>query len=89
MRSDAATEKRLLVAVVMSRLLGPIHLENREEAFLGVIQVICIGLVFCVAVWRVGSRPRIRVSVPSVWALPNRLPFALHFVHICWQDEVV
>jgi uncharacterized protein len=42
-------------AVVMSLWFGLAHLGNREEALIGIVQVVSVGLVFCLAVWRTGS----------------------------------
>ncbi|HTY50500.1 MAG TPA: type II CAAX endopeptidase family protein [Steroidobacteraceae bacterium] len=42
-------------AVVMSLCFGAAHLGNHDETLLGIMQVISVGLVFCLAVWRTGS----------------------------------
>lgn len=42
-------------AVVMSLWFGLAHLGNRDESVIGILQVVSIGLVFCLAVWRTGS----------------------------------
>jgi uncharacterized protein len=42
-------------AVVMSICFGLAHLGNREETIIGLLQVVDIGLVFCLAVWRTRS----------------------------------
>jgi uncharacterized protein len=42
-------------AVVMSICFGLAHLGNRDETVIGITQVVGIGLVFCLAVWRSGS----------------------------------
>lgn len=42
-------------AVVMSLCFGLAHLGNRDETVIGLVQVVGIGLVFCLAVWRTGS----------------------------------
>jgi uncharacterized protein len=42
-------------AVVMSLCFGLAHLGNRDETVVGIAQVVGIGLVFCLAVWRTGS----------------------------------
>jgi membrane protease YdiL (CAAX protease family) len=42
-------------AIVMSLAFGLAHLPNGGEALLGILQVIAIGLLFCLAVWRTGS----------------------------------
>jgi CAAX protease family protein len=42
-------------AVVMSLAFAAAHLGNREETVIGLLQVVSVGLVFCLAVWRTGS----------------------------------
>ena len=42
-------------AIVMSLLFGLAHLSNGGEALIGILQVVCIGLLFSLAVWRTGS----------------------------------
>lgn len=42
-------------AVVMSLCFAAAHLGNREETVIGLLQVVSVGLVFCLAVWRTGS----------------------------------
>ena len=42
-------------AVVMSLLFGAAHLGNTGESVLGIAQVVAVGLVFCLAIWRTGS----------------------------------
>jgi uncharacterized protein len=42
-------------AIVMSLCFGLAHLGNREETFIGILQVVSVGLVYCLAVWRTGS----------------------------------
>lgn len=42
-------------AVVMSVCFAAAHLGNREETVIGLLQVVSVGLVFCLAVWRTGS----------------------------------
>jgi membrane protease YdiL (CAAX protease family) len=39
----------------MSIVFGLVHLGNREETVIGILQTMGIGLVFCLAVWRTGS----------------------------------
>ncbi|MGA3131806.1 MAG: CPBP family intramembrane glutamic endopeptidase [Terracidiphilus sp.] len=47
--------KPIRAAIVMSVWFGLAHLGNREEALIGVLQVVSVGLVYCLAVWRTGS----------------------------------
>ncbi len=42
-------------AVVMSLWFGLAHLGNPDETVIGIAQVVGVGLVFCLAVWRTGS----------------------------------
>jgi membrane protease YdiL (CAAX protease family) len=42
-------------AIIMSVAFGLAHLANGGEDLVGILQVIAIGLVFCLAVWRTGS----------------------------------
>ncbi|HTV52863.1 MAG TPA: CPBP family intramembrane glutamic endopeptidase [Steroidobacteraceae bacterium] len=42
-------------AIVMSVWFGAAHLGNKGEAVLGIVQVVSVGLVYCLAVWRTGS----------------------------------
>lgn len=42
-------------AVVMSLCFGAVHLLNRAETLIGILQVVAVGLVYCLAVWRTGS----------------------------------
>lgn len=42
-------------AIVMSVIFGLLHLQNRGETLIGILQVITFGLVMCLAVWRTGS----------------------------------
>jgi hypothetical protein len=42
-------------AIVMSVWFGVAHLGNREETLIGVLQVVSVGLVYCLSVWRTGS----------------------------------
>jgi uncharacterized protein len=51
----ARTGSPTRAAIVMSVCFGLAHLGNREEALIGELQVVSIGLVFCLAVWRTGS----------------------------------
>jgi uncharacterized protein len=51
----ARTTNPARAAVVMSLCFGLAHLGNREETLVGILQVVSVGLVFCLAVWRTGS----------------------------------
>jgi uncharacterized protein len=51
----ARTGSPVRAAVVMSLCFGAAHLGNRDETVIGIAQVVGIGLVFCLAVWRTGS----------------------------------
>jgi membrane protease YdiL (CAAX protease family) len=51
----ARTMKPVAAAIVTSVCFGLAHLANGGEALLGVLQVVAIGLVFSLAVWRTGS----------------------------------
>jgi membrane protease YdiL (CAAX protease family) len=42
-------------AIGMSVWFGLAHLGNREETLIGVLQVVSVGLVYCLSVWRSGS----------------------------------
>jgi membrane protease YdiL (CAAX protease family) len=42
-------------AIGMSVWFGLAHLGNREETLIGVLQVVGVGLVYCLSVWRSGS----------------------------------
>jgi uncharacterized protein len=42
-------------AIGMSVWFGLVHLGNREETVIGVLQVVIVGLVYCLSVWRSGS----------------------------------
>jgi hypothetical protein len=39
----------------MALVFAVAHLPNKEETALGLLQVVAVGLVFCLAVWRTGS----------------------------------
>ncbi len=42
-------------AVIMSLCFGLAHLGNAQETPIGIAQVVSVGLVYCLAVWRSGS----------------------------------
>jgi len=42
-------------AIGMSVWFGLAHLGNREETVIGLLQVVIVGLVYCLSVWRSGS----------------------------------
>jgi uncharacterized protein len=46
---------RIRAAIAMSVWFGLAHLGNREETLIGVLQVVSVGLVYCLSVWRTGS----------------------------------
>lgn len=45
----------LIAAIVMSLFFGGVHLSNSGETLVGVAQVVSLGLLCCLAVWRTGS----------------------------------
>ncbi len=47
--------KPIRAAIAMSVWFGLAHLGNREETLIGLLQVVSVGLVYCLAVWRSGS----------------------------------
>ena len=51
----ARIRKPIRAAIVMSVWFGLAHLGNREETLIGVLQVVSVGLVYCLSVWRSGS----------------------------------
>lgn len=51
----AKVKNPTLAAVFTSLGFGLVHLGNRQETILGIIQVVAVGLVFCLAVWRTQS----------------------------------
>lgn len=42
-------------AVVLSAVFGAVHLKNPGEAWVGALAAGCIGLFFCLTLWRTGS----------------------------------
>lgn len=51
----ARTTNPTRAAIVMSLCFGLAHLPNGGETLIGILQVVGIGLVYCLAVWRTGS----------------------------------
>ena len=51
----ARTRNPIRAAIVMSLAFGIAHMGNRDEALIGMLQVVSVGLVYCLAVWRTGS----------------------------------
>lgn len=51
----ARTMKPLRAAVVMSGVFALAHLPNGGEGLIGILQVIAVGLLFSLAVWRTGA----------------------------------
>jgi membrane protease YdiL (CAAX protease family) len=51
----ARTRNAIRAAIGMSVWFGLAHLGNREETLIGVLQVVSVGLVYCLSVWRTGS----------------------------------
>jgi membrane protease YdiL (CAAX protease family) len=70
----ARSVKPVVAAIIMALAFAVAHLPNKEETVLGLLQVVAVGLVFCLAVWRTGSIWWV-VGVHAAWNWTQTIVF--------------